>query len=263
MQVFDLQKEKYIASYQNKILDDENISSNTINDIIRYNKDTLLLATEMGINIFDTRNQKFNSITANEGLPGNIVLSIIRDDKGYIWAALAGGRFCKVNIHDSTVISYDESDGITEKSFCSHFLKLKNNHIIIGGAESLVEFNPGSDNNFASEHKVEITSLFINRKEISMDSIVQNGFTINLPYNQNSIRIEFASFEFWDPQGLKYSYRLEGSDADWRDADKSNSATYDHLNDGKYIFKVQCRNKEGKLIPAVNELTFIISPPFW
>ena len=85
MQVFDIRKEKFTEAFIVNERDKNSISSNTILDIIRYNKDTLLLATEMGVNIFDTKRNIFTAITSKEGLPNNLVLGLMRDDHADVW----------------------------------------------------------------------------------------------------------------------------------------------------------------------------------
>ena len=55
LQVFDKHIAKFTEGYMTDIKDIHAISNNCITHIIRYNKDTLLLATEMGLNIFDIK----------------------------------------------------------------------------------------------------------------------------------------------------------------------------------------------------------------
>ena len=94
---FDKRSNTYTHNYLFNEKDPSSISSNMTKAIIAYNDDTLLLATNMGVNIFDKKKQLFTHISVKEGLPGNSVESIELDEERNLWTACDGG-FCKINM---------------------------------------------------------------------------------------------------------------------------------------------------------------------
>ncbi len=263
LQLFDKGKEKFIEAF---ISDEKNkaaISSNSINDILRYSRDTLVLATEMGVNIFDEKNKTFKAITVKEGLPNNIAFTVIKDEMGDLWVAFANGGLCKINMHTLAVTIYNENDGITNNAFASKFCSLKNGDILIGAAGGFISFNPTKFKTSFPPPDVSITGIHIFEKELMIDSLLSQHIPLELSYKENSLRIEFASLQFWEAGTISYFYKLEGVDNDWIQADKSHAAIYNQLKDGTYAFTVKCANKDGTFCNSITKLKIIIQAPFW
>ena len=263
LQLFDTRTGKFIEAYYPDQKSKTAISSNSVFEIIRHNVDTLLLATEMGVNIFDVKRKKFTAITVKEGLPTNFVISIIKDDNNYLWAACSGGGFCKINLHTLSVTPYDINDGITDNDFISKFCRLKSGNMLIGASGSFISFDPMRTTNSSPPPDVRITDLHIFDKEILVDSFISANQPLMLTYTQNSLHIQFASLQYWSPWSIKYYYKLEGTDKEWLMADKTNTAIYNQLPNGKYVFKVKCINREGFECTKTTQLQITIQAPYW
>lgn len=262
LQVFNKKTEKFTSAFLPSEKNNGSISSNCVTDIIRYNKDTLILATLMGINIFDVRSKIFTAITAKEGLPNNLVQTLLKDELGNIWVAGYDAWLCKLNMHDLSITNYDITDGITDQQFTCKFYQLKNGKVLIGESGSFISFDPSSLVTASPPACVRITGLRIFEKQLFVDSLLNNQ-PLSLSYKDNSIRIEFASLQYWNQASIKYYYKLDGIDKDWVLADKDHAAVYNNLKDGKYQFKVKCANRDGIFCKDITTLQIIIHPPFW
>jgi ligand-binding sensor domain-containing protein/putative methionine-R-sulfoxide reductase with GAF domain len=263
LQLFDKSKEKFVEGF---VADEKNktsISNNCVNDIIRYNEDTLVIATLMGLNIFNERTKTFKTITTKDGLPNNLIQSIINDGLGYIWVAFFSGDLCRINMSDFSIITYGINDGITGNDFSSRFYKLRNGNILLGASKSFISFNPLSFTSSVKPNNVCITGLHVFEEDIMLNSTKFSNDRLSLSYKENSLRIEFASLEYWNPEGTKYYYKLNGIDKDWVLADKSLTAIYNQLNDGNYLFEVKCANRDGIFCNNITTLKIYIKPPFW
>lgn len=263
LQVFDKHSEKFTAAFVVNERDKNSISSNTILDIVKYNKDTLLLATEMGVNIFDTKRNIFKAITVKEGLPNNLVLGMMLDDASNLWVVCSGGGFCKLNMHNLAITTYNNNDGIIDNIFSGRIYGLKNGTALIAASKSFISFNPSGIAASKPPANVLITDFRVFEKELMVNTEIKNKQAVQLSYNENSLRIEFASLDFWTSGSIKYFYKLEGVDKDWIQADKNQAAIYNQLNNGNYIFKVKCANRDGIYCTEITQLKIIIKPPFW
>jgi putative methionine-R-sulfoxide reductase with GAF domain len=263
LQVFDKTTEKFTESYEADERNKDAISSNIVKDIIRYNKDTLIIATFMGVNIFDLKTKKFKAITVKEGLPSNLVEGIMLDKNKNLWVVSAGGDFCRINLHNFFITRYNVNDGIIDNGLWGRVVQLTNGTGLIASAQSFISFNPESIAASAPPANVLITSCNIFEKEVAVVSLIKNNEPLQLSYKENSLRIEFASLEFWNPGSIEYFYKLNGIDKDWIAADKTNAAIYNQLTDGKYIFEIKCANRDGIYCKSVTQLKIIINPPFW
>ncbi len=263
LQVFDKKKEKFTEAYFVNTKDKTSISNNSVKDILSYNNDTLIIATLMGINIFDKKHKTFKAITVRDGLPNNLVQSVIKDNFGNVWIACYTEGLCKLNMHNFSITRYDINDGITDNVFGSKFYKLKDGKILLGVADGFMSFNPAAFTGLVPPADVRITSMHIFEKETATDSLIKNNTPLKLSYKENSLSIQFASLEYWNPGAIKYFYKLKGADKDWIPAGITSSAVYNQLREGKYIFNVKCANRNGIFCANITLLKITITPPFW
>jgi putative methionine-R-sulfoxide reductase with GAF domain len=263
LQLFDKIKEKFVEAFLPDSKKAASISSNCVTDIIQYNKDTLIVATLMGVNIFDKKNKTFKTITTKEGLPNNLVQTVMADGLGNVWVACYQDGFCKINMRDFSVTNYGMNDGLTDNIFTNKFQKLKNGKFLLGTSEGFISFNPLSFSASAAPKDVIITGLQLFEKDVLLNSPGYTNQALKTTYKENSIRIDFASLEYWNPESIKYYYKLNGADKDWILADKNHTAIYNQLNNGEYLFEIKCANRDGIFCKNSTTLKIIITPPFW
>lgn len=252
---------KTIRIYKHNRNVSNSISSNFVNDIISYQNDTLVLATETGINIFDIRTQKFTTITTNEGLPNNFVLRLVKDDFGNIWATCGSGGFCKIDMKTLTVKTFSVEDGILDNAFNGVIYPLKNGNILVGNSAGFMSFNPGNFRKNISSPSPTITGLYLFNKLLNKDLKNENK-QLEFAYNQNFIRIEFSILSLLKEPGTKIYYRLSGLDKSWIPAENNNSAIYSGLTNGNFVFETKAINSDG-VESKINFLKIIVKPPFY
>jgi signal transduction histidine kinase/ligand-binding sensor domain-containing protein len=74
---------------------------------------------------------------------------------------------------------------------------------------------------------------------------VRAGNDIALPQGTRSFSVEFAAPSMTDPAKVRYRYRLEGVDDDWREVQGVNQANYSNLPSGSHVFSVVAANEDG------------------
>jgi ligand-binding sensor domain-containing protein/uncharacterized membrane-anchored protein YhcB (DUF1043 family) len=259
--LFDKRLNRYTQQYLVDEKDPSSISSNIIKKIIRYNDDTLLLATGMGINIFDIKKKLFSNISTKDGLPGNVVETIILDDKKKLLAACDGG-FCKINMHTGLITRYGTADGIIDKIFINASLKLKNGNMLVATENGFISFNPDKLTDSPPANPL-ITGFKVFDKPIHIDSLMDAGAPVKLSYHDNSIVVEFSSLQYNFSDESKYYYKLEGVDPDWVLSGKEQAAHYNQLQSGDYVFSVKSVNRDGQESQKTTALLILITPPFW
>jgi signal transduction histidine kinase len=85
---------------------------------------------------------------------------------------------------------------------------------------------------------------------------------VELSYEQNDLRIEYAAPSFNQVSPVEYHYFLEGHDHDWSDWSTETHKTFTHLEEGKYTFRVRARNAQGVLSTEA-AFPFRILPPWF
>ncbi|WP_171062940.1 ATP-binding protein [Larkinella sp. C7] len=222
-----------------------------------------------GLGRFDKRTGQCRRFTIADGLPNNVVYSAIPDRRGSIWIGTNKG-IGRLNRRTFQVQNYTTQDGILADEFNRfHFLQLPGGRILMGGLEGITAFYPDRITNDPYQPAVELTGIQINNRAIKRgaDSPVgdlpeQILQSLNLPYNQNFLNLEFAALQFNKAGKNRYRYQLEDLDKDWISSERP-VAVYTDLQPGKYRFLVNASNTSGIWSREVRRLDITIRPPWW
>lgn len=251
------------------------LNSNEIHSIYADSKGHIWIGTAgTGFSVCQPKgnyeNLSFRHYNTNDGLINNLVQSIIEDKEGRMWIATEYGisRFdIKTNFFENFFFSastlgnyYSETSSVV----------MDNGNLLFGTDHGFVVINPEKvmPQHYISE--VVFTGLKINgipMEPNDPDSPLTKAFShtdlIELKHFQNSLIIEFSTFDFSFTGGSKYIYKLDKFDEEWSIPSTLNFASYKNLSPGHYKLHVKASNASG--IWANNEaiLNIIIKPPFW
>ena len=124
-------------------------------------------------------------------------------------------------------------------------------------------FYPRNFKNNPHMPKVIIKRLEVLDKPFKSDTAISLVRKVELPYNQNTIAIEYVPLEFTNPLKNKVQYMLEGVDEDWLMAGNQSVARYTNLRPGNYTFKVKACNNDEVWNMEPTTLQIVIKIPFW
>jgi len=247
------------------------ISSNVIYSLLEDSKLNIWIGTAGGgVNIYDPKTATFSQLSKKDGLPGNDVYGILEDASGVIWMSTENGISAYSPVTKS-FRNFDYTDGLQGNQFNpGSAFKSKNGELFFGGSNGFTRFDPKMMKENPVAPCVYITRLEINNQEVSHlsdpDLITQSLLTLdhlNLNYNQNSLRLEFAANNFLLPQKNRFKYRLTGYSTDWVEIQKDNKAIFTKIPPGNYIFEVKAANNDGKWNETPTTLEITIRSPFW
>ncbi len=244
---------------------------NYVFDILEDSKNRLWLGTNGGgLVLFDRDNESFTFYTIENGLSDNTVKSVIEDNNGVLWLATNNG-ITQFNAETGKAIAYTIKDGLPAGSFYynAHY-KDEQGKIYFGMNEGYLTINPTLTNEAFDFPKVVLTEFRIFNIPVRpttdnspLDKSITEATSITLPYDQNSISIQFAALNFTIPRHNYYSYQLEGFEKEWNNAGKNREAKYTNLDPGTYTLKVRASNNEKTFGETYTSFTIIITPPFW
>jgi len=79
-----------------------------------------------------------------------------------------------------------------------------------------------------------------------------------------SVAIDYSALDFANPDGLRYSYRLDGFDRDWVESrGLVRTAAYTNIGPGAYTLQVRARDGEGGDFGPVSSLSLQVRPERW
>lgn len=235
------------------------------------------LATIAGLHRLDPNTGDSKYWLRNDGLPHDILYSILADDHRNFWIGTQNG-LSVFNPELQTFRNFDSSDGIPSDEFYEGALKSSTGALFFVTTRGLVHFHPDSISDNPYVPSVVITELQINNKKapiqgslgdsLKMPSpLIQDiSYTdeIHLKWNQNDVSFEFASLNYLQSEKNQYEYRLLPRNEEWiRTGAERPFATYTNLNSGSYTFEVRGSNNDGKWNKEAVQLNMLISPPWF
>lgn len=219
-------------------------------------------------NDYQTLEYKHYGVT--EGLANDMVQSLLSDDNGHLWVATEYGisKFdTKTHSFENYYFSsYTLGNVYSENCACMG----ANGKLYFGTNHGLAVIDPRyvPSNRFLSP--VVLTNLYVNGIQMNPemeDSPLKKSFAysdeITLKYFQNSIIVDFTTFDYSDNEQTQYTYWLENYDKEWSKPSHTNSATYKYLSPGTYTLHVKSCNSAGIWNEKETTLKVVITPPFW
>ena len=85
---------------------------------------------------------------------------------------------------------------------------------------------------------------------------------LTLPAYTTAMRFDYLGLSLTAAEKVRYRYRLDGIDADWREPTAARQALYTNLRPGHYAFRVIAANNDGVWNESGASLAFVIPPAF-
>jgi signal transduction histidine kinase/ligand-binding sensor domain-containing protein len=223
---------------------------------------------EGGISRFDGRS--FRTVTKRNGLPEDRVSAIAEDDQGFLWIAGPLGIL--------RVAGTELEKALAQSSYRMQTLLLDTTDGLPGlpaaGLWPLVTKTPDGRLWFATTDGIAVIDpqrLPMNRAPppVVIQSVTagnQSFFAspnLRLRAGIRNIEIAFAALSFSVPERVRFRYKLEGYDDEWRAPVAERSASYTNLAPRDYRFRVIACNNDGVWNETGATLAFSIDPTFY
>ena len=85
---------------------------------------------------------------------------------------------------------------------------------------------------------------------------------LTLPVYTTAVRFDYIGLSLTVAEKVRYRYRLDGVDTDWRELTAARQAFYTNLRPGHYAFRVIAANNDGVWNESGASLAFVIPPAF-
>ncbi len=257
--LFSCQNNTFTSYYSNGIWNEKELIKATLN-----NKNQLVIANSFGdvFLIEDVKKFKIIKKIERNQLIGNSI-SFLEYYKEYLLIGTEKG----LNIYkDGKIRLVDEEQGLVNKVFTSAH---RNGSILgIGTTNGFYDFDIEkylySKTNIP---KVKITGIETNYKPIEDRYFTWFSYesnTIQLPYYENTVSINFEPQHCQYPKKLEYRYKLLGiRNANWNKWSKAKNINLTFLPDGNYNLLLETKDLYSGKKASQNLLRIIVTPPFW
>lgn len=209
------------------------------------------------------------ALTKKDGLPGDVLYTIIEDSGGRLWMSTENG-ISSYDPERHLIRNYGFYDGVNQTGFSEAAVAQRQDGTLCFGANNGIYcFNPSDFTNEYQPVRLVFTGFHLFGKEVlpGEQSVLKVAMpetqTIELKYNQNVFGLTWAGLDFKMQDKLTYAYKLGGYDNDWQLARESHYAGYSKLPPGKYTFLLKLREVGQQENNPPVSISIIIHPPFW
>ncbi|MCC7430601.1 SpoIIE family protein phosphatase [bacterium] len=185
-------------------------------------------------------------------------ITALKSDKdGNLWLGTNSGA-TKFNPKTQEIRHYGKSDGFTSLAINPNAIyEDTKGRIWFGTINGVFSYKKEKDKINSVPPILEFLSLESNKEEIP----IKQGMEI--PYDKNSITINFTGVSLRLPEKIRYKYKLIGFDKDWFPEVRDGKANYSNLPAGTYTFLVNASNNDGVWNNEPLALRFKILQPWW
>ncbi|WP_207532127.1 ATP-binding protein [Desertivirga arenae] len=258
----------------NKTSQKQRLLGSNVVAITEYPANVIWAGTEAGLNKIDLGRNKsaaydIKTFTEKDGLPDKSINGIIADDSGILWISTIKG-LARFDLGREAFQTYLSNVNFSIGSS----YKVSPHEFLFGTSNGFIAFDPSQIPNSGDAPLVALSELKLFNQPVEIgqvfndDIILNESFSsipeIKLNYHNNVFTLGFTALHYSNPEQNRYSYKMEGFDKTWINADASaRTATYTNLDAGTYYFKVKAANymNNWSKKPAVLKVTVL--PPPW
>jgi signal transduction histidine kinase/ligand-binding sensor domain-containing protein len=206
----------------------------------------------------------FRAYTTREGLSSGVMVAVVEDRAGFIYAGGARGvdRIDpRAPIGSRQMRHFTVADGLPESEVSTAF-RDHQGHLWFGTLHGLAELDPSKLSRQAPP-RVYLMRVRVRGEDVPLAWEGARTASLDLSPDHNHLEIEYAGVDLHAPESLRYQYRLEGLENGWSEPTDQLRVNYASLPPGHYRFALRAVDAEGQLSPETAGLEVFVQAPLW
>jgi len=246
----------------------ENVSFNTIAACPKRNE--IWLGSEGdGIFCWNYAQNSLKRLTKKQGLPSDIVLSLVSEQDSLVWGSTENGIF-SLNPINNKIATYTIKDGLPSNSFNKQSVTFsRDKELFFGSLNGVCYFSPykiiskkHAIKLYIDEFRIFNQPMVAGQDHSPLTTDIDQTKSLKLKYNQHSFSFSFNIIDFHNSEQISYQWKLEGLDRVWN-ISNNNFASYTNVQPGNYKFMLKAiDNSDGSVLDE-KEISIEVSHPFW
>ncbi len=212
---------------------------------------------------------KAETLTSKNGLPCDLIYSVIHDDHARLWLYTKCGL---MGIADSELQRWwrqpdiviqvrllDALDGAMPRlnAFHPEVTKSRDGRLWFVNEAVVQMLDPSRLSQTGLASPVYVEQVRADRKEYGKHGPCQ------LPALTRDIEISYTALSYSIPARVRFRYKLDGRDREWQDVGTRRQAFYSDLPPGTYRFHVSASNSDGVWNQTGDTAEFSIAPAYY
>jgi PAS domain S-box-containing protein len=221
-----------------------------------------------GINRFKAG--RFTRYTTANGLFDDIAYQVLEDREGWLWITCNKGLM-RVSKRDLDAVAdggltrlptvvYGAPDGLRASEFNGSSQPAgwaaRDGRLWLPSVKGVIVVEPSALRSNLLPPPVVLEQVRIDRQEVAGPSYTARP-------GSGELELRYAALSFEAPARIRFRYRLDPFDSDWRDAGDRRTAYYTNIPPGPYTFRVLAANADGVWSPVAATAAIVLQPHFY
>ncbi|HYZ83369.1 MAG TPA: two-component regulator propeller domain-containing protein, partial [Bryobacteraceae bacterium] len=236
-------------------------------------QNALWAATEGGLSRL--KDGRVATLTQANGLPCETILWVTQDDKRDFWFYTECGlvRISRAELNAWSIDSkrvvetavFDVSEGVRSRSKASDYEPR-----VAKSEDGKLWFLPLDGVSIADPERLTRAAPFNNvpppvhiERIKADDKFYEPRPGLRLPAHVRDVWIDYTALSLAVPERVRFRYKLEGQDPDWKEVINERQAQYTNLAPREYRFRVIASNHSGVWNETGDTLEFSVAPAFY
>ncbi len=237
-----------------KVKHADSVSANHMSCIDVDNNGFIWCTSRNGLARFDTSKKTFYFYDSFINLH-NLDCKGIVVKNNIAWVTTDAGLLC-FDIHSKKSNIFPL---VNSESFCISPFSHVGQYLVMKFRNAYSYFNPYDLLNQPLPSPPLIEQVLINN---DTKFIPGNQPLLEVEYHKNTFNFSFTAFNYNNPAGIRFRYKIEGIDHDWNYTELHN-VNYISVPPGKYHLKIQSGNGLNEWNTQITDFPFVVLPPFW
>jgi signal transduction histidine kinase/ligand-binding sensor domain-containing protein len=214
---------------------------------------------------------KFTHYSPRDGLFSNGVFRIFEDARGNFWMSCNAGiyRVRKQELNEFargarraiTSIAYGKTDGMLNVECNGGVspagIQAQDGKLWFPTQDGVAVIDPAAVSTNTQPPPVTIESFLLDQVAAPLDR------PLRIDPGHETFEIQYTALSFINPERIRFQYKLEGYDADWKDVGSRRTAYYSHVRPGDYVFRVIAANSDGVWNTEGKSLRITVLPAYY
>jgi signal transduction histidine kinase/ligand-binding sensor domain-containing protein len=248
----------------------DGLGEGRVNDLRFDGEGALWIATEGGLGLL--KNGRIAMLRSTNGLPCDAVQWTMEDDAQSIWLMTTCGL---VRAARSELDAWANAEGKTARTIHAAVFDTSDglrSFAVVGdytprvgkSADGKLWFMVPDGISVVDPHHLPFNRL---PPAVHIERVIADGDDLTmrsrLPPLVRDLQIDFTALSLVAPEKVRFRYKLEGWDSDWKDVGNRRQAFYTGLGPGPYQFRVTASNNDGVWNEAGTSLDFSVAPAYY
>jgi ligand-binding sensor domain-containing protein/serine phosphatase RsbU (regulator of sigma subunit) len=225
---------------------------------------------ERGISRFDGKN--FKNLSTTQNLASDLVYAVAINKEHGLWVGTDKG-INKISLDkDFNITSlkyYGEDEGLHGTEISQNgFMYDNKGDLWICTTSGLTKYDAKYDYVNSTVPSIVLNNIRLYYSDVDwskyapkIDPVSKFPVGLALSHKDNHLTFDYQALT---TDKVKYTFKLDGLDADWSPLTSNTQAVYTNIPPGKnYVFRVKAVNTDGFWSKDVPLFAFSITPPFW